>query len=359
MPRVLVLNNYSFEEVWGEVKRQEKPNHHLYGINYFHRRGYEVEIIPFKSSRLLQSINSLVSKIRLPMPVGDLDQQWSILQFLNKADLIYSPCQTQTHVLSYLRVLGLLKVPVVCLAHHPLNGGRVAWLREPFINWWIEGTDAFPSLSRKVADTINEISHQQGKSYPLPWGPDADFYAFTSPVGQGVVAAGRTGRDFETFGRAASQTSIPVHIICLHSVSKSFQHFGNNVRVTIEPDRDYMKYPELVEIYANSRALAIPLLPGENLCGLTSLMDALGMGKPVIMTRNPFIDLDIEAEGIGKWVEPGDIGGWVDAIQFFTENEEAALVMGQRARKLVEAGMNSITFADRIMDVFDNILASH
>ena len=39
-------------------------------------------------------------------------------------------------------------------------------------------------------------------------------------------------------------------------------------------------------------------------------MDCLGIGKPVIMTKNPNIDIDIEKEGIGHWVEPGDVEEW-------------------------------------------------
>jgi len=357
MPRVFILNNYPFEEVWEEVRRKEKPDHHLYGINHFERRGFEVEIIPFKSSNLFQNLNNFYKKSRLFIPVGDIDQQWSCLSRLKKADIIYAPCQTQTHFLSYLRALGLIKVPIVCLAHHPLNLGRLSWFREPFIKLFVKGTDAFPSLSQGVANEINKLSNKSRKSYPLSWGPDADFYPSIPVRGRGVVAAGRTGRDFHTFGLAASQTNSQAHIICLESdISQTFQLFDKNVQVTVQPNRGYMKYPELLEIYAKARVLAIPLSLGKSLSGLTSLMDALGMGKPVIMTKHPLIDLDIEAEGIGKWVEPGDIRGWKDAIQFFEDNEDEALAMGQRARNLVRAGLNSISFANKLVDIFENVL---
>ena len=102
--------------------------------------------------------------------------------------------------------------------------------------------------------------------------------------------------------------------------------------------------------------MAIPLFLGKSLSGLTSLMDALGMGKPVIMTKHPLIDIDIEAQGIGKWVEPGDVKGWRDAIQFFEEHEDEAFLMGQRARNLVNTGLNSVNFANQVMDIFENIL---
>lgn len=357
MTCVFVLNNYPFEEVWKEVQRKEKPDHHLYGINHLERRGFAIELIPFKSSEFLQNLNNIYRKSSFFIPVGDIDQQWSCLSGLQKADIIYAPCQTQTHLLSYLRALGIIKVPIVCMAHHPLNLGRLAWFREPFIKLFVKGTDAFPSLSQGVANEINKLSNNSHKSYPLSWGPDAAFYPSISVRGRGVVAAGRTGRDFHTFGMAASQTNAQAHIICLETdVSPTFQRFGKNVQVTVQPNQGYMKYPELLEIYAKARVLAIPLLLGISLSGLTSLMDALGMGKPVIMTKHPLIDLDIEAEGIGKWVEPGDVKGWKDAIQFFEYNEDEALAMGQRARNLVIAGRNSVSFANQIVDIFEKVL---
>lgn len=76
MPRVFVLNNYPFEEVWEEVRRKDKPDHHLYGINHFERRGFEIEIIPFKNSNLFQNLNDFYKKSRLFITVGYIYQQW-------------------------------------------------------------------------------------------------------------------------------------------------------------------------------------------------------------------------------------------------------------------------------------------
>jgi hypothetical protein len=355
MPRILVLNNYPFDSVWQEVKAGEKPDHHLYGLNYFAQSGYDVEIVPFQSSKLLQKLNQLLQKF--PIPLGDLDQQWSALRQLRAADLIYAPCQTQTHLLSYLRAIGLLRTPIVTLAHHPLNHGRLAWLRQPFVKLWIRGTDAFPGLSANIAASINALSTAVPKSLALHWGPERTYYPVTVQVGCGAIAAGRTGRDFETFGRAVSHTQIPAQIVCLHnSISPAFDAFTPNVEVIACANDAPMTYPALMQLYAKARVIAIPMVAGNSLCGLTSLTDALALGKPVIMTRNTLIDLDIEAEGIGKWVEPGDMEGWKAALQFFEDNEAEALAMGQRARQLVEAGMNSETFAHQITQIFNEVL---
>jgi glycosyltransferase involved in cell wall biosynthesis len=111
----------------------------------------------------------------------------------------------------------------------------------------------------------------------------------------------------------------------------------------------------MMAAHLTARVIAIPLDKSEvSLAGLTSLVDAMAIGRPVIMTRNPFIDLDIEAEGIGRWVEPGDVEGWAKALRWFDQNPDASQAMGRRARALVDGpDWNSLAFARRI----DGLLA--
>lgn len=355
MKRVLVLNNYSFEDTWREVLRGEKPDHHLYGINHFQEQGYEVELVPFVHSKLLQSISDF-SKKTVPVPLGNLDQEWSTIKRLPKADIVYAPCQTESHLLSYLRAIGIIRKPIVCIAHHPLNRGRLSHFRSPFVKLCVNGTDAFPALSSKLSDDINQTAGNSLKSTPLSWGPDLDYYPFELSLGRGVVAAGRTGRDFLTFGLAASKTTSPAQIVCLeNSVSSDFRKFDKTVQVTIRSNNLPMQYPELLKIYSRARVIAIPMYAGTSLCGLTGLTDAMAMGKPVIMTRNELIDIDVEREGIGKWVEPADVEGWKQAIQFFEDHEDEAVEMGTRARALVSK-FNSKNFAKQVTDIFDWVL---
>jgi glycosyltransferase involved in cell wall biosynthesis len=104
--------------------------------------------------------------------------------------------------------------------------------------------------------------------------------------------------------------------------------------------------------------LAIPLFDyPESLAGLTSLLDAIGLGKPVIMTRHPMVDLDIEALGIGRWVEPNDVEGWREAIRWFDANPAESREMGRRARALVDEGnFHSEDFAARMAGLFGAVL---
>ena len=141
-------------------------------------------------------------------------------------------------------------------------------------------------------------------------------------------------------------------------IRPEFSEFAANVNVTTPKTCGVFTYPEMMSQLLTARALAIPLFDyPDTLAGLTSLLDAIGLGKPVIMTRHPLIDLDIEALGIGRWVEAGDIRGWSDAIQWFESNPAASREMGRRARALVDEGhFNSAEFASRVADIFGAVL---
>lgn len=356
MPRLLVLNNYSLERVRGEVERGEKPAHHLFGIDRFAKMGFHVELIPVDEARTI-SQGILARGLRALPPVGDVRQQVAALRRLAAGDLIYAPCQTQTQGLSYLRATGLLRAPLVVLAHHPIHRSRWPW-KAPFLRLQLRGTDAFPSLSDAVASEICARSRRAGLSVTVPWGPDLDYYPPPDGApGTCAVAAGRTGRDFATFGLAAAKARLPAAIFCLRR-EKSVEalDLGPTVTVTSVEKESDLSYRALVPVLARARVHAIPLIAGSSLSGLTSLTDALALGKPVIMTRNPLIDIDLEAEQIGRWVAPGDVGGWTEALQWFATHPDEAVAMGRRARRLAEERYNINLFAERMAAIFDRVL---
>lgn len=360
MSRVLVLNNYSLERVWQEVRRGDTPDHHLYGVNHLQDLGYEIKVVPDSESRVIHAMARFLRGIRWPIPMGALDRQWGAWRLLEEADLIYAPCGEELNSLAYLRAVGLLTTPLVAVQHHALNRGRLSSLREPWINLLIRGVDAFPALSERVARDINHrCPTTPHKSKALRWGPDASFYPRSPSLGEGVLAAGRTGRDFVTFGEGASRSGSSACIMCLQNdVRPEFAGFAANVRVLTPEHGSVYRYPDMMQAHLDARVLAIPLeATCNNLAGLTSLVDAMALGKPVIMTRNPYVDLDIEAQGIGRWVEPADVQGWTDAVNWFAEHPAESLAMGQRARALVDdAGYNSRAFALQIDQLFRQTL---
>jgi len=356
--RILVLNNYDLESTWQEVAAGRCPDHLLYGLNHFEARGHEVRVVPYERSRWLRRASETLR--RFPIPLGDLDQQASVLRMSREADLVYCPSQNVAQSLGYLRAAGAFNRPIVWVVHHPLDCGRLSRPRRPVMRVLLRGLDAYPALSAPVADELAAIAGTAERTGWLKWGPDPNWYPQTAEAGRGVVAAGRTHRDFKTFARGAGQTDVPVWIVCPER-SRPAGPWPSSVQMISDADGVALAYGGLVDLYSRARAVAIPLHVGWpwSVNGLQSLMDALGVGKPVIVTRNPWIDIDVERLGIGIWVEPGDAGGWRDAIRYLDEQPEVAIEMGRRARALVDSGVRSSrTFADQVMAVFDRVLST-
>lgn len=358
--RVIVLNNFDLERVRREIASGDKPAHHLFGLDALAAAGCELAIVPQGAGpRWLSWVGRLCHAVRWPVPLGDLGQQWRAWRLARQGDVIYAPCQTQTHVLGYLRAIGLLRTPHVALAHHPPITGRLAWLRRPFFRWQARGTDRFPALSANVAREIEALGPGRADyATVVRYGPDLAYYDrfVTEGPGDGAVSAGRTGRDWLTFGLGATRAGTPARIFCLaRNVRPEFAAFGANVRVIAGNDESDLPYPRLLPELARARVLAVPLAPGPALAGLTSVTDALGLGKPIAVTRHPMLDLDVEREGVGRWVEPGDIEGWAATLHWFETHPEEAMAMGRRARALAEARWNNRAFGAEIVAILESV----
>jgi glycosyltransferase involved in cell wall biosynthesis len=329
-----------------------EPDQIIFGINHFERRGHSVNVVPFYTSTRLKRLSELIEKT--PVPLGDLDQELAVLREAHAGDVIYCPYQVTSRLLGYLRAAGAFRCPLVWIVHHPLDCGRLSGIRRPLMRALLRGVDAYPALTAPVANDLAAIAGTTERTTVLKWGPDPDWYPRNPPLGRGVVAAGSAHRDFETFARAASRTDVPAWIVCNNDYAPRTPLGAHTELIR------GLSHLDLVDVYSQARAVAIPLevtWPW-TVNGLTSLSDAMGMGKPVIVTRNPWTDIDVEALGIGILVEPEDVSGWSDAIRFLDEQPDVACEMGRRARALVNSGeYSSRAFAERLMDIFDRVLS--
>ena len=90
----------------------------------------------------------------------------------------------------------------------------------------------------------------------------------------------------------------------------------------------HLDYSQVIQDLKRASVVAIPLA-GTGLVGFTELLDALALGKPIVMTRNEHFSP--EEVGCGVSVAPGDVAGWRRALASVTPE------MGGRARAFAEA----------------------
>ncbi|RHL40631.1 glycosyltransferase [Bacteroides xylanisolvens] len=83
--------------------------------------------------------------------------------------------------------------------------------------------------------------------------------------------------------------------------------------------------------------------------GATVLVEALAMGKPIIITEADTNYIDVEKEGVGLTVKRHDVDGWINAINFLVDNPQKVKSMGENAYLLAKSKYNDQSFANNIL----------
>ena len=105
----------------------------------------------------------------------------------------------------------------------------------------------------------------------------------------------------------------------------------------------------------DAAVVAIPIANTDTVVGLTELNDALALGKPVVMTKNEFIDVDIEAIGCGISVAPGDTEGWRRALDSLMGNPSRRRAMGRAGREFAVREWNYELFCEQLTLALDRV----
>ena len=127
-----------------------------------------------------------------------------------------------------------------------------------------------------------------------------------------------------------------------------------NVEVDVLP----YESNKLIDIYRKSSLILISIeKPYLSTIGLTSLLDALSVGKPVVMTKNPYIDIDFEKLGIGFKVEVGDVNWWVEKIKILLEDQSLSYKMGEKALQLQKSIFNMDKFSEEYIRILNDLIS--
>jgi glycosyltransferase involved in cell wall biosynthesis len=87
--------------------------------------------------------------------------------------------------------------------------------------------------------------------------------------------------------------------------------------------------------------------------GITVALEGMAMGKPVILTRNPYVEGFIEDGATGFYVEPANPAQLRDRIRWLLDHPEEAEAMGRRAREKAERDFSVERYVERILQPFD------
>jgi glycosyltransferase involved in cell wall biosynthesis len=182
---------------------------------------------------------------------------------------------------------------------------------------------------------------------------DEEFFAPRDAPRRIILSAGETQRDFPTLIRAVEGLEVPTVIAA--NLIGAFTGFRTRLRsaestldvpdsVTVGP----LTPTELRDAYAQAIVVVVPLVPAENNAGISVILEAMAMGRPVIATRTVG-QVDVIRDGVdGMYVSPGDADDLRAKIIHLQNHPEVADEMGRRGREAVLARHRTARFVSAV-----------
>ena len=199
------------------------------------------------------------------------------------------------------------------------------------------------NMSECIADNIIDKS----KCELLNWGADISYldkleFEEVCEDNRYFISTGLENRDLDFLVDAFREIDYCLDIYCYESMLNT-DNLPRNIRVHfINPDKLTHFYTAIKT--KNALAVIVPLnKAGLKYCtGHTSIVEAMALSVPVIVTDNPYHPIDVEKEGIGFKYKYGNRKSFLHALCAMASESEKAREMGQRGRILAEKRQRSI-----------------
>ncbi len=394
-PRALLV-------ISAEVKRSVQPE---IAAGRYPRKDY------FELAQALQAdildwtaINANASARRLARIAGtSVVHAWLAFRQRRRYDVLYTDSERVGIPLAALLKLARARARHVMLAHLLSPWKKQVWFRWGRIQSHINAILCHSSLQRQFmverlripAEKIALIPYQVDELFWRPMSAQEaraalhttntceptsgeDHDPSTAPM---ICSVGLEYRDYPTLIEAVRGLEARLEIAAAshwstHRSTAANQPLPPNVHVSAH---DYLS---LRQLYASSRFVVVPLLNAPNQAGITTILEAMAMGKAVIVSgtqgqtdtirdrRNhgfgrinrkvlpgfldaPEVDERLRRLPTGFYVTPGNAGELRRAISFLLAHPDIADELGRNGRAVFEAVMTLDLFTARVTRIIE------
>jgi glycosyltransferase involved in cell wall biosynthesis len=311
--------------------------------------GEEVEILDYDA--IAADRNPLVGLARRLFGVS-ATLALSAFFRLHKFTSIFTCGEVATLPLAFLMLLRRNNPTHVSIAYDLTKRAPQFFFRWLKVHHRIDTIVVYSKSMRAVA--IDQLGLPPAKVQLVPGHVDARFYRPTQGQHGGAISLGSAGlarRDYATLVRAAAD---------LPEIRFAIVPTGHPLRLNRKsiPDVPIPANVEFLDVepgglrafYAPCDIVGIPLRENNSVSGMTTLLEAMAMGKPVIATGTKGIsDFIIDGE-TGFSVAPGDVAGWAEAVRRLAMDPALRERMGRNARRWVEENSTLEIWAGRIVE---------
>jgi glycosyltransferase involved in cell wall biosynthesis len=192
-----------------------------------------------------------------------------------------------------------------------------------------------------------------------------NFFPVTPYQPEFFLSCGIANRDFTALSQGAGQSRRAVTVICPGLTEEV--KWSPNVKV-IDGGRGWnsdqtklVTAADLVRDYYPKTAATLVIMKADpteyTANGFTNLIEAMAMGRPVIVTRTGAlpVELDVEKAGCGLHVPAGDSQALAAAIETLAAQPERARIMGETGRRLCEKHYNSERYGRDLHAFFESL----
>lgn len=343
--RIAYINDYGIgDDTLADCRSLKYPKNHLWGMQGMLLSGAPVlRVHNHPASTLAHPLLA-----RIEYKVRRILSHASLAWAARDADIVYAPQSGHTTIFAILRVLGLSRKRLVAAVHHPTQ--RVV----------APGTyHRILFISREVMERFRSLPGNEGVDnleYVF-WGPDLEFYDHVARLhpkapadGLRFISNGKTGRDNALLLEAATRLGVQATVICDRSFVPAPAHRDNPAfsLITHASAGNVISDTENIRLLQQAQVMVLPVVPDRTgLCGLTSFLDAIALGMPIILSHNTMIGIDVEAEGFGLVYRAGDLDGLTAAMRRFQQEPGLIAAMGAKARAFAESH-SSAHFQERV-----------
>lgn len=320
-------NSETISERFCQIKEHKFRGELLYGAVNLEKYDIEVFIPPKKSWGIGKR-----SMLKIALYMFFMQKHY---------DVIYAAYFQGLQLAILLNGLGIMRKKIVIWHHDPIIPST-SLIRNIIQRIFYRGCNKVLFFTQSLLESSRECKVcPESKMAVMPWGPDMEYFDrirkdYVESSNGRYLMSGSDSRDFDSAIKAFSELKYEIDIYPPKDPpvgSKPVEKNYPNIHY-YHLNLDMNGYKKMVEATSMCKAVLIITKPidGRKLpSGLTSICEAIGLGKPCIITDNPYFSNELRNGGFAIFVKVGDIEGIKNAVERLESSETLRRQMSEAA----------------------------
>ncbi len=292
-------------------------------------QGYPSQVIALSPKPLnpLRNWNYFIAAL-------DIIRALRVLMFHRKASEVVSIFESGGLFILLLRKLFLFSPPVILWDASISNPWRVVKTIQKIT---LCRYDGFLMLTESQLDVLDDYRKHDAVGFKIGYHLPSDFLAIAASeirsdeVGDYVLAIGDdVTRDYETLYRTRSDKWPLV-------IKSKWKPSDLECRPHTTLVNERLETQQYVNLIAKARIVVIPMQVTRHPGGITTLYEAMALGKPVVVSHSPIGSEIVESHGTGLLVPVGDVKELQKVIDRLWEDPLLCRRLGHNGIKFINA----------------------